>query len=109
MPARRHDGIPTYGTFHQTCIDSDGLTVGQTLDFGACTSGTTGDATTKRASQRGRPRRSKVAKDQLRCLFTSLVMSNIETWLLPPNTGRSFSSALIARRFLESCRPFRLM
>jgi hypothetical protein len=31
------------------------------------------------------------------------------TWLLPPNNGRSFSSALMARRFLESCRPFRLM
>src|SRR4051812_11130231 len=36
-------------------------------------------------------------------------MSNMVTWLLPPNTGRSLSSALMARRFLESCRPFRLM
>jgi hypothetical protein len=31
------------------------------------------------------------------------------TWLLPPNSGRSFSSALMARRFFESCNPFRLM
>ena len=31
------------------------------------------------------------------------------TWLLPPNSGRSFSSALMARRFLASCNPFRLM
>jgi hypothetical protein len=31
------------------------------------------------------------------------------TWLLPPNNGRSFSSALMARRFLASCRPFLLM
>ena len=36
-------------------------------------------------------------------------MSNMVTWLLPLNNGRSFSSALMARRFLESCRPFRLM
>src|SRR5690349_10018446 len=31
------------------------------------------------------------------------------TWLLPPNSGRSLSSALIARRFLLSCSPLRLM
>src|SRR3954451_22553558 len=31
------------------------------------------------------------------------------TWLLPLNNGRSFSSALMARRFFESCSPFRLM
>src|SRR5688572_12225365 len=31
------------------------------------------------------------------------------TWLLPPKRGRSFSSALMARRFLESCRSCRLM
>jgi hypothetical protein len=31
------------------------------------------------------------------------------TWLLPPKRGRSFSSALMARRFFESCNPFRLM
>src|SRR4051812_44657495 len=31
------------------------------------------------------------------------------TWLRPPKSGRSFSSALIARRFLASCNPFRLM
>src|SRR5438105_3631153 len=33
----------------------------------------------------------------------------METWLLPPNTGFRFSSALMLRRFLESWRPFRLM
>jgi len=36
-------------------------------------------------------------------------MSNIETWDLPLKTGRSLSSALMLRRFFESCRPFRLM
>src|ERR1044071_7318208 len=36
-------------------------------------------------------------------------MSNMLTCDLPPKTGRSLSSALIARRFFESCRPFRLM
>src|SRR5215211_911187 len=36
-------------------------------------------------------------------------MSNIVTWDRPPNTGRSLSSALMARRFFASCRPFRLM
>src|ERR1700737_102899 len=50
------------------------------------------------------------ARDRyLRCLLTSFVISNIETWLLPPNTGFRFSSALIWRRFLASWRPFRLM
>ena len=38
----------------------------------------------------------------LRCLFTSRVISNMETCLLPPNTGRRLSSALIMRRFFES-------
>src|SRR5215213_10575706 len=36
-------------------------------------------------------------------------MSNIVTCDRPPKTGRSLSSALMARRFLASCRPFRLM
>ncbi len=36
-------------------------------------------------------------------------MSNMVTCDLPPKTGRSLSSALIARRFFESCKPFRLM
>ena len=43
------------------------------------------------------------------CLFTSAVISNIETWFLPPKIGRSFSSALMARRFCWSCSPLRLM
>ena len=45
----------------------------------------------------------------LRCLLTIFVMSNIETWPLPPKIGFRFSSALIMRRFFASCRPFRLM
>jgi hypothetical protein len=44
-----------------------------------------------------------------RCLLTSLVMSNIDTCFLPPKTARSFSSALIMRRFFLSCRPCFLM
>ena len=38
----------------------------------------------------------------LMCLLTSLVISNIETLPLPPNTGLSLSSALIMRRSLAS-------
>src|SRR6476469_1915097 len=45
----------------------------------------------------------------LRCLFTSFVISNIETCPLPPKTGLSLSSALIMRRFFASCRLFFLM
>ena len=45
----------------------------------------------------------------LRCLLTSLVISNIETLDLPPNTALSLSSALMLRRFFLSWRPFRLM
>src|SRR5437763_8959995 len=37
-----------------------------------------------------------------RCLFTSLVISNMLTWALPPNTVFRLSSALIIRRFLAS-------
>ena len=40
---------------------------------------------------------------------TSLVISNIETDFLPPNTARSFSSALIWRLFSGSCSLFFLM
>ena len=36
-----------------------------------------------------------------RCLLTSRVISNMETWLRP-KIGRRFSSALIMRRFFES-------
>ena len=45
----------------------------------------------------------------LRCLLTSLVISNMLTCFLPPNTGLSLSSALMLRLFLASCRPFFLM
>ena len=44
-----------------------------------------------------------------RCFETSLVMSNMLTCPLPPNTTLSLSSALIMRRFFASCRPFFLM
>src|SRR3954463_13687871 len=40
--------------------------------------------------------------DYLMCLLTSLVISNIETLPLPPNTGLSLSSALIMRRSFAS-------
>src|SRR5689334_23512264 len=43
-----------------------------------------------------------------KCLLTSLVISNIETLFLPPNTGRSLSSALIIRRSFWSWQPLRL-
>src|SRR6185369_14538922 len=45
----------------------------------------------------------------LRCLETSLVISNIETCFLPPKTSLSLSSALIMRRLVLSCRLFFLM
>src|SRR4029450_2682718 len=44
-----------------------------------------------------------------RCFETSLVISNILTWLLPLNTGLSESSALIMVRFFLSWQPFLLM
>src|SRR5260370_21319463 len=44
-----------------------------------------------------------------RCLLTSLVISNMLTCALPPNTGFSMSSDLIMRLFFLSCRPFFLM
>src|SRR5882757_4643949 len=45
----------------------------------------------------------------LRCLLTSLVISNMLTVALPPNTAFKLSSALIMRLFFLSCRPFFLM
>src|SRR4051794_20842443 len=44
-----------------------------------------------------------------RCLLTNLVISNMLTCALPPNTALSASSALIMRLFFLSCRPFFLM
>ena len=43
---------------------------------------------------------------QLRCLLTSLVISNIDTVRLPPKTARSLSSALMFRRSFASWRLF---
>src|SRR5262249_46538519 len=45
----------------------------------------------------------------LRCLLTSLVISNMLTLLLPPKTAFRASSALIMRRFFVSCSLFLLM
>ncbi len=44
-----------------------------------------------------------------KCLFTSFVISNMLTELLPPNTVLSVSSALIIRLFVVSCSLFFLM
>src|SRR6476660_1976077 len=44
-----------------------------------------------------------------RCFETSLVISNMLTWLLPLNTGLSASSALIMILCFLSCRPRLLM
>src|SRR3954470_17051905 len=68
------------------------------------------DAARGRADESARPLTgSRLIANYFRCLLTSLVISNIETLDLPPNTGFRFSSALIWRRFLASWRPFRLM
>jgi hypothetical protein len=48
-------------------------------------------------------------QDYRRCFETSLVISNMLTWLLPLNTGLSESSALIMVRFFLSWQPFLLM
>jgi MFS family permease len=64
---------------------------------------------TRPAVAPARPGRSRTVGDYLRCLLTSLVISNIDTWRLPPNTSLSLSSALIMRLFLLSCRLLRLM
>src|SRR4029453_15073468 len=47
--------------------------------------------------------------DYLRCLFTSLVISNMLTTLLPPKTGLRAASAWMLRRFLASWSLFFLM
>lgn len=54
-----------------------------------------------------RPFVDATANFYLRCLLTSRVISNMETCLTPLNTGRRLSSALIMRRFFESCSPLR--
>jgi hypothetical protein len=43
------------------------------------------------------------------CFESNLVISNIETFFLPPKTRCSLSSALIIRRFIVSCNLFFLM
>ena len=48
---------------------------------------------------------SEVILIYFRCFETSLVISNMLTWLLPLNTGLSASSALIMILFFLSCRP----
>ena len=48
-------------------------------------------------------------KDYFKCLLTSLVISNMLTWDLPPKTGFNVASDLIIRLFLASCSPFFLM
>src|SRR5260370_6500245 len=49
------------------------------------------------------------SRRQVSCLFTNLVISNIDTCRFPPNTAFSWSSALIIRRSFASCRPFFLI
>src|SRR4029079_7554553 len=55
------------------------------------------------------PRRSHGGGSCLTCFETSLVISNMLTCALPPNTGFSVSSDLIIRLFFLSWRPFFLM
>src|SRR5690606_5738389 len=64
---------------------------------------------TRGARLAARPSGPTGPRDYLRFLETSLVMSNIETWPLPPKTTLSLSSALIMRRFFLSCRLCFLM
>src|SRR5258706_2847414 len=52
---------------------------------------------------------SRRVEGYFRCLDTSLVISNIETWRLPPKTSRSLSSASIIRRLTLFWRLFFLM
>src|SRR5689334_21026497 len=54
-------------------------------------------------------RMEKRDDDYFKCFDTSLVISNMLTWRLPPNTARSFSSALIMVRFFASWSLFFLM
>ena len=55
------------------------------------------------------PARKPASPVYLRCLETSLVISNIDTCFLPPKTSLSLSSALIMRRLVLSWRLFFLM
>jgi len=62
------------------------------------------------SQQRGACRAAPIVRSRyFRCLLTSLVISNMFTAPLPPNTVLSGGSALIMRLFLASCRPFFLM
>jgi hypothetical protein len=68
-----------------------------------------GHTVKKGAPLRTRPLSRNRAPCYLRWLLTCLVISNIETRLLPPNTFFSLSSATIIRRSFGSCRLFFLM
>src|SRR5262249_31039534 len=79
----------------------------------ACPARGTGEA--RGPDARGAPRRDAAKPlclpfsgrtTQLRCLLTSLVISNIETVRLPPKTALSLSSALMFRRSFASWRLF---
>src|SRR3954471_20641495 len=48
-------------------------------------------------------------RSYFKCFLTNLVLFNMLTCALPPNTGFSASSDLIIRLFFLSCRPFFLM
>jgi len=45
------------------------------------------------------PSDERLSSSYFMCLLTSFVISNIDTFPLPPKTARSLSSALIMRRF----------
>src|SRR4029453_17096129 len=80
-----------------------------------------GDTSTTRAGEDDREAEQQASRhdrpclgggrgcDYFRCLLTSLVISNMLTEDLPPNTVLSVSSALIIRLFLVSCSLFFLM
>jgi hypothetical protein len=53
--------------------------------------------------------KKRIGKSYLMCPETSLVISNMLTWLLPLKTGLSESSALIMVLFFLSWHPFFLM
>jgi len=53
--------------------------------------------------------KKRIRKSYLMCPETSLVISNMLTWLLPLKTGLSESSALIMVLFFLSWHPFFLM
>ncbi len=68
-----------------------------------------GRGTTPKGAPTGAPLRCVYCRaTQLRCLLTSLVISNMLTWSFL-KIALSAASALMLRRFFESCRPFRLM